>query len=272
MIFRGEWNKMNLLNYNFEYIQDLIPEFDTNGKIKEFSPQDSYERKHEVQLNKYGEGTFCRFHIHKKWSGVSGVYAFFVDDKLVYIGQTKDFAQRFNAGYGNISPRNCFEGGQSTNCKINKMVLASVKSGKVVSIYFHTTSNCNEVESILIKYFNPQFNIALTNNSVVFQNKKVTQEKPDNSANSIKSVKATKNPSISEVRKYIQRQLINAKEQGASELILRSGEIHCNLNMRNAMPTVCSAMRTLDGSYKYEVLEEPPKGNGSRLIFRYMLN
>ena len=39
--------------------------------------------------------------------------------------------------------------------------------------------------------------------------------------------------------------------------------------MSNAIPMVCSAMRTLNVNYHYEVIEEPPKGNGSRLTFKY---
>ena len=29
---------------------------------------------------------------------------------------------RYNNGYGRISPRNCFQGGQSTNCRVNNLI------------------------------------------------------------------------------------------------------------------------------------------------------
>ena len=32
------------------------------------------------------------------------------NDRLTYIGECQDFAQRFNTGYGQISPKNCFKG------------------------------------------------------------------------------------------------------------------------------------------------------------------
>ena len=70
----------------------------------------------------------------------------------------------------------------------------------------------------------------------------------------------------------LQKEIEIAKAQGKKDLVIRSGDIHQTLKMANAMPTVCSAMRTLDGEYKYEVIEEPPKGNGSRLVFKYIFN
>lgn len=261
-----------LLSYDFEYVQDLKPVLDRAGRILECFPQGLYEKKDSFELNKHGAGAFCRFSIHPKWSGVSGVYAFFIDDNLVYIGQAVDFAQRFNMGYGNISPRNCFVGGQSTNCKINKLVLNSVKSGHAVSIYFHMTHDYNRVESELIKYYKPQYNTALNSDSGREQNTTVrNQTVSSKPAQAIVHSNSSKNPSTAEVRKYIQNEIENARAQGKKEIVLRSGDIHQRLNMVSAMPTVCSAMRTLDGGYKYEIIEEPPKGNGSRLVFKYIL-
>lgn len=261
-----------LLNYEFEYIQDLKPALDKLGRIIEYSPQENYMKKDFAVLNKYGSGTFCKFSIDSKWFGISGVYAFFVDGTLVYIGQAIDFAQRFNMGYGNISPKNCFVGGQSTNCKINKMVLNSVKSGKVVSVYFYTTKDYNVVERNLIMHYKPPYNSAL---NCDYEGVSIDEEKSRTESSqlpkSVGNLTRLKNPSVIDVRKFIQNEIERAKEQGDEEIEICSGAIHKRLNMVNAMPTVCSAMRTLDGEYKYEVIEEPPKGNGSRLIFKYIL-
>lgn len=223
-------------------------------------------------MNKYGSGTFCRFSIHSKWSGASGVYAFFIDDVLVYIGQAADFAQRINMGYGNISPKNCFVGGQSTNCKINKMVLNAIKSGQKVTLYFHLTHDYNRVERELIKYYKPQYNTALNDDLGTVQINTVSNRTISSKQTElVKITNESVNPSVSKVREFIQNELGIAKEQGKKELVIRSGSIHQNLKMVNAMPTVCSAMRSLDGEYRYEVIEEPPKGNGSRLVFKYFL-
>lgn len=262
--------------YNFEFVENLSPVLDRNGYIKEFMPQAGYQNSIGLSLNKYGEGPFCRFSIHPKWSGVSGVYAYFIDDELVYIGQCLDFAKRFNMGYGNIAPRNCYERGQSTNCKINKVVLESVKQNKTVAIYFHKTASYNQVEYELIKSYNPIYNVMLKergNDMAWIRNTKTVfgkTKKPAFIKTKPPSVRmATNNPSIDEVRKYIRANIFEAKQKGLTELNLISGDIHKELNMQSAMPTVCSAMRTLGSGYEYEVLETPPKGNGSRLKLKY---
>lgn len=261
-----------LLGYDFEFVQDIQPVLDRYGRILEYSPQGQYDKWDSFKLNKYGSGTFCRFSIHPKWSGVSGVYAVFIDDKLAYIGQASDFAKRFNMGYGNISPRNCYIGGQSTNCKINKLVLNSIKAGKRVSVYFHITNAYNQVESELIKYYKPPYNDSLAEPVREYTRIAWNQAEfsPKTTSNVIYKNK-TKNPSIAEVRKFIQNEIKTARAQGKKELLIRSGDIHKRLNMSNAYPTVCSAMRTLEGECKYEIVEEPRKGNGSRLVFRYIL-
>lgn len=261
-----------LLNYDFEYVQDLNPVLDSSGEIEEFSPQENYKKKNQLELNKYGEGSFCRFSVHAKWSGVSGVYAFFIDDTLAYIGQALDLAQRFNTGYGIISPRNCYVGGQSTNCKINKLVLNSVKCGRKVSVYFHMTHNFNEIERELIIHLKPQHNTALKYDSTIGKRSIARNQMATSKlAEVIATPKTLKNPSISEVKRFIEEEIKIAKEKGNREIIIQSGMVHKRLNMINEMPTVCSAMRTLNGGYRYEVIEEPPKGNGSRLIFKYII-
>ena len=158
--------KKILLTYKFEFIDNIKPVLNSEGNIKEFYPQNAYLKKQNKALHKYGSGAFCKFSIHPKWSGVSGVYVYYVDDELVYIGQAQNFASRFNQGYGNISPRNCFVGGQSTNCKINKMVLESVRSDKVVSIYFYITNDFKKIESELIQTYKPVLNKMLKINKV----------------------------------------------------------------------------------------------------------
>ena len=120
-IVKGEKEAdINLLGYDFEFLQKLVPYCNEHEAIK-FSPQDECENKNTVPLLENGKGAFCRFVIDAE--DVPGVYLWLVDDEIIYIGETKNLRKRFNTGYGNISPRNCYLGGQSTNCKMNKVVL-----------------------------------------------------------------------------------------------------------------------------------------------------
>ncbi|ADL08669.1 GIY-YIG nuclease family protein [Thermosediminibacter oceani] len=144
--------------YKFEYVCDIIPETDDNGNIIEYYPQDLYKKKEFVQLNEYGKGPFCRFKIPTFWAKKEGVYCIFSDEQLVYVGECVDLSKRFNMGYGNISPRNCFKGGQPTNCKVNNFILNEIKQGKSVKLYFLETKERFEIEKELIEKFHPQWN------------------------------------------------------------------------------------------------------------------
>jgi len=59
------------------------------------------------------------------------------------------------------------------------------------------------------------------------------------------------------------------KSKGISKFEINAGTIVKELNIIQATPTVCSAMRSC--GYEYEEIYSPPKGNGSRLTFKYKL-
>ena len=123
---------------------------------REIYPQPEYKNKKALPLHEYGEGAFCKFSVCLPEN--SGVYLMVVDKIIVYIGETYNLRERFNNGYGNISPRNCYKGGQSTNCRINKNVLTLCKEGKKVRIYVYITDERKHVERKLISLVNPPWN------------------------------------------------------------------------------------------------------------------
>jgi hypothetical protein len=108
--------QIELGGYVFKGICRIVPELDENGKPIEYSPKDEYNNVDDILLNDYGEGPFCHFRIPNNIKR-QGVYAVCVDGKVNYIGECDNLSSRWNVGYGNISPRNCFIGGQSTNCR-----------------------------------------------------------------------------------------------------------------------------------------------------------
>lgn len=141
--------------YKFEFLQELIPECDADGRIKEYRPQENYHKN--KPLNPHGSGTFCRFSIHAgNWPGV---YLWVVDDEIIYIGETSSLAQRFNTGYGVIQPVNCYVGGQVTNCKMNKVVLKQAKKGQYVKLYFFETEDYKIVELELLRQIKTKYNV-----------------------------------------------------------------------------------------------------------------
>ena len=127
---------LKIQDHTFSYVCEIIPKLNSEGNVMEIFPQSKYENKKNLNLNKYGKGPFCKFTIDRKYSGKSGVYVILVNNEIQYVGECDDFFKRFGMGYGNISPRNCFEGGQLTNCRINADILSVFKLKKSIHLYF----------------------------------------------------------------------------------------------------------------------------------------
>ena len=148
---------MEIAGIRFGLVCEIVPVSDENG-IVTYAPQEKYAGRDRLPLNRYGRGRFCRFGIPKKWAGCAGVYAISIDDRIVYVGKCENLYQRFTAGYGNISPRNCYEGGQSTNCRINAGILMHAKKRSGVLLYFFETRDRDRIERLLIFRLRPAWN------------------------------------------------------------------------------------------------------------------
>jgi hypothetical protein len=156
--FHGK-KSVDIEDFHFEFVQELEPERDDSGKVKEFRPQSNYKDKSTCKLHAHGKGSFCKFSISADWKGHSGVYALFRDKELLYVGECSDLHGRFGSrGYGSIQPKNCYEGGQPTNCKINKMVLRESLAGAKVALYFHEADDYKRIEKMLIGTLKPPHN------------------------------------------------------------------------------------------------------------------
>ena len=141
----------------FVFIATLAPQRDASGAIIELMPQEQYKKSDSVPLHKHGHGTFSRFKISVQ-KGLVGVYALLADGAVRYIGECKNLGKRINAGYGNISPKNCYKGGQSTNCKINRRVLDATRASGRVDLYCCPTPRRKPIERQLIEKYRPPWN------------------------------------------------------------------------------------------------------------------
>ena len=150
--------ELKLGDYFFKWVCSIIPELDENGKPKEYMPQSGYNNVDDLPLNRYGKGSFCKFKIPNEIEAC-GVYALQVNDEVKYIGQCEDLSARWNMGYGNISPRNCFVGGQPTNCRLNNLILNALKANNHLNLFFYQTNDYYAVERELIKRYSPEWNI-----------------------------------------------------------------------------------------------------------------
>ena len=147
---------MEIIN-DFKFNCEIKPLINARGQIMEYYPSTKYNNRANKKLNKYGKGPFCRFRIPNTINS-EGVYIIKVNNDILYVGECENLSHRFNLGYGQISPRNCFVGGQSTNCKINSYILQEIKNGSEVFLYFFETGERFKIESELIKKYKPEWN------------------------------------------------------------------------------------------------------------------
>ena len=96
-----------------------------------------YKNSAKHPLNNYGEGPFCEFDVPADIGDKKGIYIFVVNDKVKYLGRCLNtFRKRVSEGYGHISPRNCFKGGQPTNCTLIESLIRPLrKEQKFLSGY-----------------------------------------------------------------------------------------------------------------------------------------
>ena len=71
-----------------------------------------------------------------------------------------------------------------------------------------------------------------------------------------------------DIRRYIVELKAYAKNVGKQLIVLKSGDIHKDLNLKNAMPQVCNAMRQAMNAGDV-VLHTTPSGNSSTIEIQY---
>lgn len=142
----------------FQRVGVINPERDASGSIRQFMPQSRYAMADTAPLNPNGAGPFCRFSV-ARGINAPGVYVVTLAGAPVYAGKCDNLAKRWGGmGYGAISPKNCFVGGQSTNCKINNRILRHAQAGDSLELWFHHTTDTGPAERALILDLRPQWN------------------------------------------------------------------------------------------------------------------
>lgn len=134
--------------YTFVHICNIEPSRGMDGALLALMPQERYEKRDLYPLNKYGAGPFCKFKIPGNYAH-AGVYLLTLGEEVRYIGETNNLSRRYNMGYGNISPKNCYKGGQETNVRMNNLIYQAAADGEIVSLWFHRTDTYKEIEAVL---------------------------------------------------------------------------------------------------------------------------
>jgi hypothetical protein len=140
--------------YEFLSVETIFPILSSEGSVAEFMPQERYKNTKRLPLNPYGQGPFCRFKLKFK-NPQGGIYLLEHEGEVHYVGICQNLEKRFGLSqYGSISPKNCFRGGQSTNCHINSIILQYAKGRKHLTILFLPIADNyqrKKIESLLIQ-------------------------------------------------------------------------------------------------------------------------
>ncbi len=156
--------RRRFVQWDFEAIGAIEPERDEMNAYTELLPQARFRDAATSRLHAHGSGPYCRFRIARKRRD-AGLYVLTVDDAAVYAGECVALEKRWGSnGYGGISPRNCFQGGQQTNCRINAAILATAKEGRRIELWFCSldadTETRRAAETELIMSLQPPWNRA----------------------------------------------------------------------------------------------------------------
>jgi hypothetical protein len=120
---------LDLHGHRFLLAGEITARRTVDSAVQSENPSGRYKNLKSLPLNQYGKGPFGRFSIPALPSA-AGLYALMMDDVVVYVGEAVDLRDRWGPrGYSVIHPRNCFKGGQETNCRINnKLFEAATES------------------------------------------------------------------------------------------------------------------------------------------------
>ena len=148
-----------LHGYRFAMRKRIQPEKAASGRLRQFMPQTRHAKARTRRLHRHGGGPFCHFSV-PGLPPIPGVYALAIEGEAVYVGKTANLAERWGPrGYGTISPANCFEGGQPTNCRINSGILLAVRAGQSVEVWTNEEDDPEPVETRLLRCVKPRWNV-----------------------------------------------------------------------------------------------------------------
>ena len=152
-----------LLGTPFQLAGQLEAARGDDGAVLLQSPHLRFANPKGLALNRYGLGPFGRL-IVPGLPDRPGVYAILArDGSVLYIGRARDSLRTRwgRGGYSVIDPRNCFVGGQGTNCHINALISAGLSRGDAYTLWFHVIEPPDELEVQLRWGLRPPWNIQL---------------------------------------------------------------------------------------------------------------
>lgn len=124
-----------------------------------YSPHERFANPKGLPLHSYGRGPFVRLRL-PPLAKAAGLYAITVEGEVAYVGIAVNIFERWGRrGYSVIDPRNCFRGGQATNCHINGRLAGVLAAGRDVRLWVHENPEPRPIERVLLATLRPAWNI-----------------------------------------------------------------------------------------------------------------
>lgn len=151
---------MQLLRWAFTLAGPVESDRDPSGSPTTYTAWERFANPKGLALNKWGVGPFVRLR-PPPLPKAAGVYAITQADRVLYLGIAKAdlFARWGRGGYSVIDPRNCYAGGQSTNCHVNHLIGQVLGQGGSIDLWFLTDPAPRPIELTLIRALHPPWNL-----------------------------------------------------------------------------------------------------------------
>ncbi|MEI6406995.1 MAG: hypothetical protein WCO85_05645 [Actinomycetes bacterium] len=151
---------MQIGDYEFSLASSIDIRRNSDGSPILKYPHLEYDNKNGLQLLDSGVGPFVLLRLSPPPPDMTGVYSVVQNGtQVMYIGRAeKSIRQRWRSGASTISPRNCFQGGQSTNCHLNIVIHQSIIDGHRLELFVLLTPDFDLIETGLIAKLQPPWN------------------------------------------------------------------------------------------------------------------
>ncbi len=152
---------MNVGGYDFTRASAIDADRDEAGALVFNTPQSRYANPRALPLHAHGVGPFARIRT-TNLPDEPGVYAVVsAHGDVLYVGRARDSIRRrwSPQGYAVIHARNCFTGGQITNCRINVLIAGELTHGRPPVLWVLTVPDPTPVETRIISRLRPPWNL-----------------------------------------------------------------------------------------------------------------
>lgn len=151
---------MRLGDYDFAEACQIDAVRNPDGTVATYTAYERFANPRDLSLNPYGLGPFVRLRLSNRLSTVPGVYAVVRHGDVLYVGRTQNLAERWGRrNYAVIDPRNCYTGGQSTNCRINNLLGSELIDGGALALWVYETTDIETVETAVFRAIRPSWNV-----------------------------------------------------------------------------------------------------------------